>query len=220
MDPQRPQPEERGLLLLVSGAAVIAVLAALGWWWLGRPQPMDLDPALDSTSPATTAPVAASGSPASPAPSGSTSAAMLVVDIRGAVQAPGLRHLPPGSRVADAIDAAGGLESGHGYGAVNLARPLVDGEQIVVGRTGPLSQGGAPSGVTSDPSAPGVAPVDLNSATADQLETLDGIGPVLASDIIRWRTDNGPFSSVEDLLDVPGIGEATLAGLREQVVVL
>ncbi|MFN8125602.1 MAG: helix-hairpin-helix domain-containing protein [Candidatus Nanopelagicales bacterium] len=64
-----------------------------------------------------------------------------------------------------------------------------------------------------------MAPVDLNSATADQLETLDGIGPVLAGDIIRWRTDNGRFSSVEDLLDVPGIGEATLAGLREQVVV-
>ncbi|MFN8125601.1 MAG: hypothetical protein U0R64_03715 [Candidatus Nanopelagicales bacterium] len=108
MDPQRPEPEERGLLLLVSGAAVIAVLAALGWWWLGRPQPMDLDPALDSTSTVTTPPVAASGSPAPPAPSGSTSAATLVVDIRGAVRAPGLRQLPPGSRVADAIDALPG----------------------------------------------------------------------------------------------------------------
>ncbi len=225
MDVERPRPDERGTLVLVGGAVLVAILAAAAWWWAGRPQPIAPDPPVAETSPAagfTTVP------PLLPAPESSAPAAAatpvsserpdLTVDVRGAVRTPGVLRLPDGSRVMDAIDAAGGLRAGARYGAVNLARPLTDGEQIVVGRRAPaMTVPPAASSAAGDPGATG--PVDLNTATAEQLETLDGIGPVLAADIVQWRTDNGRFSSVDDLLDVSGIGEATLAGLRDQVTV-
>jgi len=133
----------------------------------------------------------------------STAAGQVVVHVTGAVRQPGLVRLPAGSRVDDAIEAAGGARSAKALGTVNLARVLVDGEQIVVGAVpGESSGGSAESGI------------NLNQASASQLEDLPGVGPVLAQRIVDWRTANGPFRSVEELGEVSGIGDAVLAQIR------
>lgn len=143
-------------------------------------------------------------------------APVLVVDVTGAVRRPGLRKLPPGSRVADAIRAAGGVLPGTKHTGVNLARKLVDGEQIVVGSaTGAPPSGPGPPG--ADPSAAG--PINLNTATIQQLDSLSGIGPVTAQRIIEWREAHGGFTSVDQLREVDGIGERRFASLRPQVTV-
>ena len=138
----------------------------------------------------------------------------------GAVHRPGLVRLPAGSRVADAVDAAGGPTDAARLASVNLARPAVDGEQVVVQRRGRPSVLGAPA--VSAPAAgagPRRRPVDLNTATLEALDGLPGIGPVLAQRILDWRTAHGRFSSVDELGEVSGIGEATLADLAPLVVV-
>ena len=143
----------------------------------------------------------------------------LVVDVAGKVRRPGIVELPAGSRVIDALAAAGGARPGVDTADLNLARPLVDGEQIVVGlevpSVPPGSAGGAPPPVGSTSVAP--ASVDINTADQVELETLPGIGPVTAQSILAWRTENGLFSSVDQLLDVSGIGEATLADIEPYV---
>jgi competence protein ComEA len=152
-----------------------------------------------------------------PLPTGTASASASVVDVYvhvdGAVARPGLYALPAGARVVDAIAAAGGLGEGADQAAVNLARPVSDGEQIVV----PVV-GAAPSATPGAGGTTGAdAPVDLNSADQAALETLPRIGPALAERILAWREENGRFQSVDDLLAVPGIGEKLLAGLRDRV---
>lgn len=133
------------------------------------------------------------------------------VHVSGAVANPGLVELSPGSRVADALAAAGGSTAEADLGSLNLAARVVDGDQIVVpgvaGAGGPL--------VSRSAAADGR--VRVNFATADELETLPGVGPVLAQRILEHRSVHGPFSEVEELLDVAGIGEAKLAALREAV---
>jgi competence protein ComEA len=150
-------------------------------------------------------------------------AADVVVHVVGAVHHPGLVRLPAGSRVVDAVRAAGGTTASARPASVNLARLLVDGEQLVVQRRGsaPLLAAPAPAGAAGNASgtlAPS-APVDLNSATLAALDGLPGIGPVLAQRILDWRTAHGRFSSVDELGEVSGIGEATLADLRPVVTV-
>ena len=137
----------------------------------------------------------------------------VVVHVVGAVIRPGVVNLAAGARVADAVAAAGGPAPGAELAAVNLARVLADGEQVVV----PLP--GATSGVTSGAGAglPGPTLVDLNAADAADLDTLPGIGPVLADRIVAWRERNGRFSAVEELAEVTGIGPALLAGVRDLV---
>ena len=140
---------------------------------------------------------------------------MLIIDVEGKVKRPGIISLPRGSRVHDAIAKAGGVVDGADTSTTNLARVLVDGEQIIVGA---LATGAAPAGGGS--AAGGVVAggrVSLNSATADQLDELPGVGPVTAEAIIAYRTTHGGFQRVEDLLDVQGIGEKTLADLRDLV---
>lgn len=160
---------------------------------------------------------AGAGDPVTGVPAGG---ATVTVDVRGAVRSPGLRELPAGSRVMDAVAAAGGLARGRAYGPVNLARVVTDGEQIRIGPSVPVAmQPGTASAGGTATAAPAAALIDINSASAEQLEELDGVGPVLAGTIVQWRTDNGPFQTVEDLLDVSGIGDATLAGMRDQVTV-
>lgn len=134
----------------------------------------------------------------------------LVVDVEGKVKRPGIITLPRGSRVHEAIAKAGGLVEGADTSTVNLARVLVDGEQIIVG----VGQGGsaAPAG-----GAAAAGRVSLSSATAEQLDGLPGVGPVTADAIIAYRTAHGGFQRVEDLLDVQGIGEKTLADLKDLV---
>ncbi len=133
----------------------------------------------------------------------------IIVHVSGAVASPGLVVLAPGSRVADAVEAAGGATSSADLISVNLAQAVVDGQQIVV-----PSPGDAP--LTSHAGTSGVA---LNSADAAALETLPGVGPVLAASIVAYRDEHGPYADVEDLLSVPGIGESKLATLRDRVVV-
>jgi competence protein ComEA len=143
----------------------------------------------------------------------------VVVDVAGKVRRPGIVRLPVGSRVVDAVEAAGGPRRGVDLSSLNLARVLVDGEQVVVGVPAP---GGVAASAASTPDAAGGpqgALVNINTATQAELETLPGIGPVTAQAILQWRTDNGAFSAVDELMEVSGIGEATLADMAPFVTV-
>lgn len=146
---------------------------------------------------------ASSGLSPQPSPAG-----MVVVDVAGKVRRPGVVTLPAGSRVLDALRRAGGARRGVSLSEINLARVLVDGEQILVGvRPAPgLAAAAATSSATG---APGQL-VNLNTATRDGLEALPGVGPVTAQKILDWRTAHGSFTSVDELLEIDGIGEATL----------
>jgi competence protein ComEA len=155
----------------------------------------------------------------------------VIVHVAGAVAQPGLVVLPPGARVDDAVQAAGGALPEADLAAVNLARPLGDGERLFIplpDETPPALRDGSalvPEVGQREQAAPGaldaasgVALVDLNSADAAALETLPGIGPVLAQRVAAYRDAHGPFPDVEALSDVPGIGPATLEAVRELVV--
>jgi competence protein ComEA len=141
-------------------------------------------------------------------------AATIVVSVIGHVASPGLITLPDGSRVADAIRAAGGLSPGVDSGALNLARRLTDGEQLPVGVPAPAGSE-PPSGDTGQPGTKD----DLNTATVAQLDTLPGVGPVTAQRIVDYRTRRGRFTTVDQLGQVDGIGQTRLARLRDLVVV-
>ncbi|MFI5610485.1 helix-hairpin-helix domain-containing protein [Amycolatopsis sp. NPDC051903] len=185
-------------LLVVAGLVVAVALIALGFAVFGRSPAMEVAPTLPS----------AKAHPAAAAPSKTT---QLVISVVGHVRAPGLVTVPAGSRVADALRAAGGADPGTDLTGLNLARKLADGEQLAVGIT---VASPAPAGAGA---APGK--IDLNTATPDQLDTLPGVGEVTAGRIVDWRTQHGGFSSVEQLRDVDGIGESKFEKLREQVAV-
>jgi competence protein ComEA len=152
--------------------------------------------------------VVAAGDLRGAAPAGMSGA--LVVDVVGAVRHGGLFRLPAGSRVADAVRRAGGVTKHAQLELVNLAAPLADGEQVLVPRAGAV--GGA-QGTTTP-----VAPLQLSVATAEQLDTLPGIGPATAARIVQYRQEHGTFRAVDDLAGVPGIGPAKLAALKGLVV--
>ncbi|MGH8958686.1 MAG: helix-hairpin-helix domain-containing protein [Acidimicrobiia bacterium] len=173
---------------------VLVVAVGVGWWWGGRPPESSPPPAEVALQPAEVT-------------------ARMTVHVGGWVARPGLIDLPANARVADAISAAGGALPGALTEAINLAEPLIDGTQIIV--PGPESAGGGADSVGSPPDD---GRIHLNRATAEELDALPGIGPVIAERIIAHRTEQGPFTAVEDLLDVPGIGEAKLATLRDLVV--
>lgn len=140
---------------------------------------------------------------------------LLVVDVAGAVRRPGLYRLREGSRIDDAIAAAGGATGKAQLDTVNLAAPVADGEQVLVpGRGVASAAASSPSGGAASPSAP----LDLNTATAEQLDALPGIGPVTAQKIIDYRTAHGPFHAVDELQGVPGIGPAKMAQLKGLVI--
>jgi len=180
----------------------LAAAAILTTWWIlsGRPEKIEAAPplAVSSSAPASTPPQAE-----------------VVVDVVGKVKDPGIVTLPPGSRVIDAIKAAGGIEGKADTTALNMARVLSDGEQILVGIE-PVGSAGA-----SADGAPGVggAKVNLNSATEEQLDELPGVGPVTAGAIIAWRGEHGRFSRIEELMEVKGIGPATMAELEPLVMI-
>jgi competence protein ComEA len=191
------------------GAAVLLglIAAAVTLWWVLLPRSGAAPAPAMSVSAGRPAQGFATAEPsgtASPAPGG------IVVDVTGAVRRPGVVRLPPGARVLDAVAAAGGLLPG--AGGVNLARPLVDGEQIVVGAPGTDSAG---DGGQDN----GDGRMDLNRADAAALEELPGVGPVLASRIVAWRESAGGFRRVEQLQEVPGIGPAIYSGLVDLVAV-
>lgn len=143
----------------------------------------------------------------------------MVVDVAGKVRHPGIVELPAGSRVIDAIRAAGGARPHVDLSSINLARPLVDGEQILVGIS-PVSPSAPFLGDPTSTSTDGpTALVNLNTATEPELETLPGVGPVTAAAILQWRSEHGAYTSVDELLEIDGIGDATLADLAPLVTV-
>ncbi len=140
----------------------------------------------------------------------------VVVHVVGRVRHPGVYRLAPGGRVGDAVRRAGGARRDADLAAVNLAAPLVDGSQVLVPARGATPATG-PGGAGQAGSSP-TQPLSLATATAPQLEELDGIGPTLAARIVEWRDTHGGFRTVDDLGEVPGIGDARLAALQGKVV--
>ena len=137
----------------------------------------------------------------------------MIIDVTGEVVSPGVYELPAGSRVIDAIKAAGGARAKAALSDLNLARIIKDGEQIYVDQ---IYAASSHSRVASKAVAPR-GPININRANASDLDSLDGIGPVIAKRIIAYRTTNGPFTAIEDLLKVSGIGEAKFAQFKEKI---
>jgi len=184
----------RQAITVALGLAVVLLLAAR---WLDRSE---------TASPPAAAPVRVRAGPAV--------RPKVIIDVAGAVRRPGLYRLPDGSRVADALERAGGPTPKAFLEALNLAAPLADGQQVLVPRrvAGTLPAAAGPGAV-----AP-AGPVSLSAATLEQLDTLPGVGPVTAQKILDYRTAHGAFRSVEELDAVPGIGPTTIEELRELVV--
>jgi competence protein ComEA len=213
----------RGGAFAVGVAVLVAALATGLWLVAHRPQAVPVAASgVDQLSSAPT-PVGATGiesggasTTASTTAQTSPSATLLVVDVAGRVRRPGLYRLPEGSRVDDAITAAGGPLRGVDLSSLNLAAKVADGQQILVGRPATGLVGAVPAG-GADVTSQSTAPVSLNSATLDQLEALPGVGPVLAQKIIDWRTANGGFTSIGQLTQVSGIGDVTFAEIQPLV---
>jgi len=188
---------------LVGLVALLAVtIGGAGLWYVrSLPRPVEV-----STVPS--GGIAAAPASATPSPE-----IIVLVDVAGWVRHPGVYEFTEGARVIDAIDAAGGARPGAVLEALNLAALLVDGTQVLVSREGetpaPPVLGGAVVGGL----------INVNTATATELEELPGVGEVIAQAIVDYRTENGPFASVDQLLDVSGIGDATLENLRDLVTV-
>jgi competence protein ComEA len=217
----------RGRVVLGPGqVAVVAVLVATGLaltcWWLVRSGGHQEAAPLAVTAPHSglatpQAPEAGSTDPASSPPGAAGAAsAKVVVDVAGKVRRPGIAVLKQGARVVDALRAAGGARPGVDLSGLDLARVLTDGEQIVVGAAVPAAGPAASAPVSG---APATGSVDLNTADETTLETLPEVGPVTAAAILAWRTQHGAFTSVDQLLDVDGIGDATLAKLSPFVTI-
>lgn len=189
------EPALRARVRRGAGAALILVLVGLG-----------VAAVVTAVAPrgASTVVDVATSDPAAPA-----SVPTIYVHILGQVAAPGIYQLPDGSRVVDAVAAAGGLTTDADAAGVNLARVVGDGEQIIVPAVGESTAA----------TGPGSGLVNINTADSAALEMLPRIGPAMAGRIIAWREANGRFSAIEDLLDVTGIGEATFAGLKDLVTV-
>jgi competence protein ComEA len=225
---------ERRSVLALTALLVVAAAFAAQHFWTGRTQ-MVQAPEVVRAAPYDDRERPAKEEPATAAPAtAATAGAEIVVDVSGKVREPGIHRLPAGSRVADALRAAGGVRPGTDTDGLNRARFLVDGEQVIVGGPAPVvgagpggaSAGGGSagaSGVAGGAGASGtagqipMAPVSLNTATVDQLDTLPGVGPVLAQHIVDYRTQHGGFRSVDELREVNGIGERRFADLRNRV---
>ncbi|MEK9664310.1 MAG: ComEA family DNA-binding protein [Candidatus Nanopelagicales bacterium] len=189
----------RAVRALAAGLAALLLVVGY-WWWAGRarsviPLPEESAVSVDD----------------------SGLVAQVVVHVAGKVRQPGVVRLPAGSRVIDAVEAAGGVRAGAHAGDINLARTLTDGEQIVVGRRSGTDVDGKSASNASGSGEATSTLVDINTATTSELESLPGIGPVLAGRIVQWRTDNGPFTAVDVLGEVSGIGESLLEQLRPLV---
>lgn len=218
----------------VVGGAVVALAVLAAAYWLVRPPAATTESklpyaAVHSTPSTVGEPGVLPGDVDHPGASaaGSAEGGPVVVHVAGAVVSPGVYALAPGARVIDAVEAAGGLAPDAMADAVNLAAPVGDGQKVYVPRVGEAaaiiagvsggegaSPGAVPAGGTTSS-----APVNINSATADELDTLPGVGPATAAAIIDHRQQHGPFATVDDLTDVRGIGPTKLEALRGLVTV-
>jgi len=208
----------RGVLIV----CVVAVLLAVVLVWRGRPVAQNAPSSVAGLGVPVTAEATGDSAPLTSA--SPTSATLMVVHVIGRVNRPGLVRLPVGSRVADAVAAAGGLLRRTDPATVNLARALVDGEQLDVGAATAPSAAGPDEGSSSGPagsngSGPIGALVNLNAATVEQLDGLPGVGPVLAQRIVDYRSQNGRFTAVTDLRQVSGIGDKKYSDLAPRVTV-
>ncbi len=247
--------EERVVVLALVG---LALAAGVLLWWQGRAPSLGWEGATGAAAVAGSGasgeagqPGGATGGSGDPGSAEADSAAasaeeapaeVLTVHVAGAVARPGVYCLPAGSRVVDAVNAAGGPTAAADPNAVNLARPLADGERFYLPTRAEVKSLGPgsvtwPGAASGQAGASGVGPsgpgdllvsggaggargkVDLNSATLAELDSLPGIGPTLAARIVQYRTENGPFASPEELLNVSGIGEKKLAEIRDLVTV-
>jgi competence protein ComEA len=206
------------LARVATGAGAVLLLAVTAWWLLRSPPPpveRSLPQARATTTVAESASSASSASSAlaaAAATSPPASTVEVMVQAAGAVASPGVYRLPLGARVQDVITAAGGPTATANLQAVALASKVVDGQRVYVPAAG--------ESVTTDAvPAPPPPPVDLNQATVEQLDALPGVGPTTAQAIVDYRSRHGPFTSVDDLLQVRGIGAAKLDGFRDLVTV-
>jgi competence protein ComEA len=238
--PERPRPSGRwtdplsgrlgpwvdwfGLGRLIATAVTVVAVVAGGWWLLRSPAPpieagLPLAATTTIAAGTTTTPADATGT-AGAAATATTLPTVVVVHVAGAVASPGVYELPAGARVDAALAAAGGPLAGADPGALNLAAPLADGTRVHVPMVG---EAVAPAPTPAVAVAPGATaspgPIDLNQATAAELDALPGIGPATAQAIVDHRTTKGPFASVDDLEAVRGIGPAKLDAIRALVTV-
>jgi competence protein ComEA len=223
----RVDPGRRGMIVLVLVAAVAAVVAAVGVW-RDRPEPRPVETSMVAAAGQLTVSASsdASGATGSASASPPPTLSEILVSVTGLVVNPGVVRLPPDARVADAIAAAGGTGPGANLTGMNLAARLADGDSVVVNDTGVAA--GSASGATGaaaagsgagsgGPAAGGL--VNLNTADAAALDTLPGVGPVMAQNIIAWRSEHGKFSSVEQLQEISGIGPSRYAQISALVTV-
>lgn len=226
-----PRPSDRirewidwfGVARLVT-SAVAVVVVCVGAWWLVRtptPPPESALPTAvaGSGTPTATLPPPGTAVETTPALEATAEPSIVVVHVAGAVTSPGVYRLGSGERVADAVDAAGGVTADADSGSVNLAAPLIDGSRIYVPEFGEeVSLPVTPALVSVVADDVTVGPVDVNTADARTLEQLPGVGPAIAQAIVTERERNGPFVSFGELERVPGIGPAKLAALDGLVV--
>ena len=215
--PSRPRPTvSRGAavvgMLIAAFALVVAAPRVLSGGSDPQPLPSRPQPSVLTSSAAGTARALSVSMPPPSSPG-----AHVLVHVVGQVRHPGLVRLDSGARVADALRKAGGTTRRADLSAVNLARVVADGEQVFVPAPGQSPPVPVARGSTAAPSAGGGAPVDLNTATEADLDTLPGVGPVIAGRIVAWRQEHGRFTSIEELTEVSGIGDATLERLRPLV---
>lgn len=204
-----------GVGRLIAASSAVVIVCAGGYWMIRTPPPPTEAGLPRSTTSTTQAVPTVDAGSSGTATSGSGIATgvpvSVTVHVAGAVVAPGVYTLPAEARVHHAVDAAGGVTVDADPDALNLAGPVVDGSRVYVPRHGEDVP------VQATPQAVEPGPVDVNRATADQLDELPGVGPATAAAIVGERERNGPFTSVDDLERVPGIGPAKLAGLRDLV---
>ena len=195
--------------VLAGGAVVVAAVAVVAFVLLGRVSHQTAHTPPESAIPRAK-PGASGGGDVTP-----TSSGPLVVAAAGAVAHAGVYRVPPGSRVIDVVQAAGGPTADADLDRVNLAAKVNDGDRIYVARKGEAADPGASTGGSPDSTAPAI--LDLNTATAAQLDALPGVGPSTAQAIVEYRTQHGRFHSVDELMEVRGIGESKLAQIRPHV---
>jgi competence protein ComEA len=197
---------------LIGLVVVVAVTMAGAGLWYVRSLPKPVTIAASAPQPAAPGAGPPTGAVASP------TGPPIIVDVTGWVHEPGVYEFAQGDRVIDAVDRAGGAKNGADLSVLNLAAPLTDGTQVVVPKEGAAGSAAVAPGATGSGAASGGL-ININTASATEFETLSGIGEVLAGAIVDYRTENGPFASVDDLENVSGIGPATLEEIRDQVTV-